>query len=221
MRVMKGAWVGGALLAGGIITAIAMAHRAHTAAPLEHAHKAANAAQLRAARLALPKELSGVYLGMDLAELRRARPAAKVNAEAEEPLYFVYDERLPSKSRAVYQVRKSDLALEKLQVASQLPGGVDDIEARVAAHSARYGAVTGIWDCPDRGRVYLATRRFTWQVEDIALMDVYLIIGENVSATLYAAPQAAIVQSLKGAACVATHDNGLTSFPVPAATVKR
>jgi hypothetical protein len=219
MRTMKGAWVWGALLAG-VVTALVAVWRSERPIPVERAHKAASDAQLRASRLALPGELVGVYLGMDLAALRRARPRAGVNAKAEETTHFVYDEALPGAARAVYLVRKSDLVLEKLQLATQLRG-VDDIQTRVAAHSARYGAVTGIWDCPDRGRAYLATRRFTWQVEGIALMDVYLILGESVSATLYAAPPSLIATSLREAGCVAVRDDGLTRFPVPRASLPR
>lgn len=220
MRSMKTAWVWGALGAAALVALAAMWRSTYRHAPVERAHRGASAAQQRASRLALPRELAGVYLGMELTELRRVRPRAQVNQAAEEPLHFVYGEPLANAMRVVYLVRKRDLVLEKLQVASQLRG-VSDIEPRVGAHSARYGAVTGVWDCPDRGQAYLATRRFTWQVEDIALMDVYLIVGESVSATLYAAPRALIAESLRNAGCVAVKDDGLTQFPVPRATLRR
>jgi hypothetical protein len=220
MPSMKSVWVWGALGGAVIVALVAMWRSTHTAAPVERGHRTANAAQLRASRLALPTELAGVYLGMDLGALRRARPRAQVNQAAEERLHVVYGEPLANAMRAVYLVRKSDFVLEKLQVASQLRG-VDDIQPRITAHSNRYGAVTGVWDCPDRGKAYLATRRFTWQVEDIALMDVFLIVGESVSATLYAAPLPVIAESLRNAGCVATKDDGLTRFPVPRASVQR
>jgi hypothetical protein len=220
MAAMKGIWGFGLLLAGVIAVLVVMRGPSHTPAPAERAHKTANPAQLRASRLALPRELEGVYLGMDLAELQRVRPSAKPNPKADEAQHIVYGEALPGASRAMYFLGRRSFLLEKLQVATQFRG-VENIQTRVAAHSTRYGAATGIWDCPDQGASHLATRRFTWQVEGIALMDVYLLIGDTVSATLYAAPKQVIGESLRGAGCAPAQSDGLTQFPVPRLTVPR
>jgi hypothetical protein len=161
----------------------------------------------------LPDEVAGVYLGMNPGRLLLARPRAKLNTQAQEPVYVVYDEAISPTVGVLYMFRSGTLKLEKVQVATRL-SGVEAIAPRVAAHAQRYGDASGIWDCPGDGG-HVPTRRFSWTRGSAGAMDVYLLVGEQVSATLFVAPTGVIREAVMSARCVPTPPERLSRFPVP------
>jgi hypothetical protein len=162
----------------------------------------------------LPPELAAVYLGMSPTQLTLARPKSVRNQRADEGSYLVYDEGLSQASRVLYSFGSARLALEKVQIASEL-ANVQQIAPRIAAHAQRLGTPSGVWDCPaDVKR--LPTRRFSWTRGHVGAMDVYLLLGARVSATLYVAPSGVIRDSLANARCTPTPPERLKAFPIPA-----
>jgi hypothetical protein len=170
---------------------------------------------LRASQQALPNTLAGVYIGMDVTQLKSVRVRAAPNQKSvDDPAYIVYGESLPNRSRAMYFFDKRSLALAKVQVAEQLPG-IEAIQERINTNATRYGAATGVWDCPNQAGSHLATRRLSWTRDPVGVEDVYLVVGQTALATLYVAPSQLITAELKAARCVTTPEGRLTFFPVP------
>lgn len=153
----------------------------------------------------------GVYLTMLQTELMRVRPGAHRNAEGDEPTRLLLQEALPDGDKVLYFIDETDLRLQRVQVATKLRG-VEDIQGRVDAEDARYGATTGVWDCPLM-QGSLPTRRFTWLSDGVGIMDNYLIVGDSVSATLVIAPAAAITESLVRASCRPVVPDRVSKFP--------
>jgi hypothetical protein len=165
----------------------------------------------------IPELLEGVYLGMPLDRARQARPqmVPDLSTRNPEPDTVVFEERFPNGARAVYVYARPGDALERVQVLSLLPT-VNAIAPHLAAMNAQYGTPTGIWDCPQTGGV--PTRRFTWRHGETTVSDIFLVVGERVSVTLYIAPSDVIGRSLRMAACRPLRDpSELESFPVTTA----
>ncbi len=161
----------------------------------------------------LPKEIADVYLGMNPGRLLLARPRAKLNREAHEPAYVVYDEALSPSLGVLYMFRSGTLKLEKIQIATRL-GDVNAIGPRIAANTQRYSNPSGVYDCPGDAS-HVPTRRFTWTRGSAGAMDVYLLVGSQVSATLFVAPTGVIREAVASARCIPTPPERLSRFPVP------
>lgn len=159
LRGWGGVLVVAGLLGGSVLGILGCSRDERPNKPAPKADKGPDAFGLASQRL-LPEELAGVYLGMDSEALQKVRPASKRNTEADEGAYLVYDEHVMG-SRAVYQVRKDDLRLEKVQLASSLKS-LAEIAPRLQRLQKRYGPNSGIWDCPRTPSSLLPTRRFTW-----------------------------------------------------------
>lgn len=163
----------------------------------------------------IPDLLEGIYLGMPLAEARRVRPRMTPELSNDNPEArgtTIFDENLPNGARVVYVFTRSPDRLERVQILSMLPS-VEAVAAHLAAMNTQYGAPTGIWDCPQTGGV--PTRRFTWRHGETTVSDVFLVVGERVSVTLYIAPSAVIERSLRMGSCVPVNDPArIGAFPV-------
>lgn len=158
----------------------------------------------------MPSVVSGVHLGMPLAEAREARRMTPdLNARAEEGT-AVFEERLPNGSRVMYVFDRRD-RLQRVQVLSMIPP--EGVGPHLSAMNAQYGTPTGVWDCPSTGGV--PTRRFTWRHGETTVSDIFLVHANQVSVTLYIAPSAVIERSLRMGACrpIASADE-LDVFPV-------
>jgi hypothetical protein len=160
----------------------------------------------------LLSEVPGVYLTMLQTELMKTRPAAHRNEQGDEPTRLLLEERLGDGRQVLYFIDESNLRLQRVQVAARLRG-VEDIQGRVDAEDARYGASAGIWDCPLM-KGSLPTRRFTWHSDGVGLMDSYLIVGDAVSATLVIAAPVAITESLTLAKCQPVTPDRVNQFPI-------
>lgn len=163
----------------------------------------------------IPDLLEGLYLGIPLADARRARPRMTPelqNAGPEEENTIVFEERFPNGARAIYVFERETDRLQRIQVLSLLPS-VDAMAPHLVAMNEQYGTPTGIWDCPQTGNV--PTRRFTWRHGETTISDIFLIYGNRVSVTLYIAPSGIIERSLRMAACRPVRSREeLESFPI-------
>ena len=163
----------------------------------------------------MPPLLEGIRLGMTKIEARRARPALTPNtagADPAEPHLESWEERFENGARAVYVFERESELLQRVQVLSLLPD-VRAIAPHLTAMNEQYGTPTGVWDCPDTQGV--PTRRFTWRHGNTTIADIFLIVGNRVSQTLYIAPTPVIHLSLRRAACRPLTDRDqLGNFPV-------
>jgi cell division protein FtsB len=145
----------------------------------------------------IPSMVAGVYLGMPLADARRARRMTPDLTGQPEPGTAVFEESLPNGSRAVYVFDARNDRLQRLQILSMIPTA--GIGPHLTAMNDQYGRPTGIWDCPNTGGV--PTRRFTWRHGETTVSDVFLIRGDQASVTLYLAPSGVIERSLRMGEC--------------------
>lgn len=171
----------------------------------------------RASEAEMPKVLAGVYLDMDEAQLQAVRAAAKRHEPADSEAHYVFTEALGRPGKALYLFSRSSHRLARVQLAQQL-GGVNDLSPRIDDLQGHYGPMTGVWDCPPAPG-QLPTRRFTWLRGPVGVMDVVLLLGEQVAATLYVGPRDDILTSLAQAGCTPTPPERFSTFPaVPAST---
>ena len=160
----------------------------------------------------MPSLLDGVALGMSIAELRSARPAiAERPVNPSEPGAQAFGERFENGAQAVYVFIRGEDILERVQVLSLLPR-TEAVRPHFDAMNDRYGAPSGVWDCPDTDGA--ATRRFTWRGATTTVSDVFLIVRGRVSVTLYIAPNEVIGRSLQRSRCHPVRREDLDRFPV-------
>jgi hypothetical protein len=168
----------------------------------------------QASRSRLPADLAGVFLGMDEDALKAARPSARRHPRSDAPDYYVYHERRSPAGQVLYLFQRSTQRLARVQLAEQLP---DDaaLPVRIQRLQQRFGAPSGIWDCPMVAG-QLPTRRFSWTrggAGDLGIMDVVLLLGPRVLATTYFGEIGDIQGSLRSAGCVPTPPERLSKFP--------
>jgi hypothetical protein len=161
----------------------------------------------------VPDAIAGVRLGMTREEIHRLRPAVRPDTRTgAEPGLVLEREDLANGARAFYAFEASNARLQRIQLSSIL-GSTAEISPRLHAMNERYGAPSGVWDCPDTGGV--PTRRFTWRAAHTTVSDVFLIYGGRVSATLYVAPTEVIERSLSISGCRPLESReALDLFPV-------
>lgn len=164
-------------------------------------------------REALPASLRNIVLGMPASALRTQRPRAQPSSAISEPGMFAYEETLAPSEQAIFFFDDATRKLARLQAAARL-AGVESIEPRLRALERALGPASGVWNCPSTSG--LPTRRFSWFRGDWGLMDAYLIAGEQVAATRYVAPRAALQASLATQRCAAVPPGALRHFPVAA-----
>lgn len=160
----------------------------------------------------IPDVLGDIALGMTLDEVRRVRGSAMApdDRPAEEGIRQ-WHERLPNGGEVMYGFEASVGVLLQVQILSLLPD-VTAIAPHLTAMNEMYGVPTGIWDCPRTGDV--PTRRFTWRRSETGISDIFLIVGERVSLTLYITTVERTAQSLSRAGCQPIAPDALDSFPV-------
>lgn len=163
----------------------------------------------------LSPKLNNVYFGMKQPELQAARPRAARRTEADEPRFFMFDERLSKDERVVYGIDNKSLELTKVQIAGRL-SSVEEVAPRIALMQSRYGSPKGVWDCT-AAPGQLPTRRFLYQRSALGVMDSFLLIGDTIAVTLYVAPLSILKESLTIARCKPTPPEAFARFPaVPA-----
>jgi len=163
-------------------------------------------------RALMPTLLDGVALGTSLEEVRALRGAAMIpdDRPAEEGIQQ-WHERLSNGGEVMYGFEERLGLLLQVQVLSLLPD-VNAIAPHLRAMNEAYGSPTGIWDCPRTGDV--PTRRFTWRRAETAVSDIFLIVGERVSLTLYITTSDRTAHSLARAGCTPITPDALDVFPV-------
>lgn len=163
----------------------------------------------------IPSALEGVRLGQTLEEVRRARTGVSQEPIEQqglnEPGMVMHEEELANGARVVYAFERNSGHLQRLQMLSLLPS-TEAIAPHLAAMNDQYGTPTGIYDCPNTGGV--PTRRFTWRHGETTVSDVFLVYGGRVSVTLYIAPNAIILRSLRMAGCRPVGADQIGQFPV-------
>lgn len=159
----------------------------------------------------MPDELRGVYLGMSVAELRRARPAMREGrgGRTDAPLW---EETLESGARVVAQVAPRPSVLVKVQMLSRLED-VGALRGHFEALRARYGDPTGFWDCPERETVS-PVRRITWRGERVTLMEAILVYGGGASVTLVVSANDDVARALTASACTPVTSATLARWPI-------
>ncbi|MFT3923081.1 MAG: hypothetical protein QM778_11140 [Myxococcales bacterium] len=160
----------------------------------------------------MPRPLSGVFLGMDEAQLRTVRPKAKRHAEADASSLYVFDEAIGKNGQALYLFSRETHLLARVQLAEHL-AGMEALGARVQELQDEYGPVSGVWDCEVHSG-QLPTRRFSWLRGLVGVMDVVLLLGERAMNTLYVGTRDDIQSSLVQGACVPTPPERFSQFPV-------
>lgn len=160
----------------------------------------------------MPRLLEGIALGSSLEEVRALRGRAMVpdDRPAEEGIQQ-WHERLSNGGEVMYGFESRLGLLLQVQVLSLLPD-VTAIAPHLQAMNEQYGPPTGIWDCPRTGDV--PTRRFTWRRAETAVSDIFLIVGERVSLTLYITTSDRTQHSLARAGCAPISPDALDVFPV-------
>ncbi len=163
----------------------------------------------------IPRLLEGVRLGQSLAEVRAQRPqlgASPIEQQGRvEPGMEMYEEELSNGGRAIFAFERATGRLQRLQMLSLLPSP-EAITPHLTAMHDQYGSPTGVWDCPMTGGV--PTRRFTWRHGETTVSDVFLVYGGRVSVTLYIAPNAIILRSLRMSGCRPADPAEIGQFPV-------
>ena len=145
-----------------------------------------------------PPPLEGLSLGMTESELRELRPNIQLKTDGHGPGTW-FEERLADNAQALYAFGEQSERLGQVQVLSVV--APEGIGPHLTALVERYGSPTGIWHCPGSGPDAMATRRFTWHMEDVSVQDVVLVHPRGVSVTFYIAPTEVIGQSLQLSAC--------------------
>lgn len=146
----------------------------------------------------MPDLLEGVRLGITLAELQEVRNVVpKQDAQGE--VMDMYEEMLSSRSQVVYAVDGELDVLMRIQIMSSIPPRA--VAPHLEAMVARYGAPTGIWNCPATGAGGIPMRRFTWRGSAVTVQDILLIHPGGVSQTLYIASTESIAASLRISHC--------------------
>jgi hypothetical protein len=160
----------------------------------------------------MPDLLEGIALGSSLEEVRAIRGSAMIldDRPAEEGIEQ-WHERLPNGGEVMYGFEQRLGLLLQVQVLSLLPD-VNAIAPHLRAMNEAYGSPTGIWDCPRTGDV--PTRRFTWRRAETAVSDIFLIVGERVSLTLYITTSDRTAHSLARSGCRPITPDALDVFPV-------
>jgi hypothetical protein len=208
--------LGGGILAFNVWTdheaAIAEAERDARRAEREAEAEAARAELREESADAMPELLEGVALGQTVDEVRRARPprALAPSTSRSDPDLSLFEEHLPNGAEIMYGFDADDGTLVQVQVLSLLPT-LEGLTPHLAAMHERYGAPTGIWDCPRTGD--MPTRRFTWRRSHTTIADVMLIYGNRISLTLYIATSDAMGVSLRRSGCHPTPPDQLDQFP--------
>ena len=147
----------------------------------------------------MPDELKDVRLGMDEAELRKLRPAARPDVRGgrpQEPYHWLVESLGGSEVR--FAVSDEAGRLVRIQVLSKLPS-LPALQAHLAAMNERYGSVSGLWRCATGDG--LPTLRFTWRGHRVSVADIVLIHPGGVSVTLDVAPDTLVGRSLQLGGC--------------------
>jgi hypothetical protein len=168
----------------------------------------------RASAQRLPRELKGVFLGMEAAGLKLVRPRAKHHAAADGSGYAALTEVFPApgtRKQVLYLFESGRRRLARVQIAEPL-AGPEAVIPRIADLQSEYGPPSGVWNCPPR-EGQLPSRRMTWTRGLVGVMDVVLMLREHASATLYVAAVADVQTSLEQAACVAVSPEKFNKFP--------
>lgn len=161
----------------------------------------------------MPELLSGVRLGIPLAELREARSSIVPKQDASGEVMDMYEEMLSGRSQVVYAVDGELDVLMRIQIMSSIPP--QGVGPHLEAMIARYGAPTGIWNCPATGAGGVPMRRFTWQGSAVTIQDILLIHPAGISQTLYIASTESIAASLRIAHCArVTSREELDELPI-------
>ena len=148
----------------------------------------------------MPAPLDALSLGLDETELLALRPRITPRIRqgpAQAGRWF--EERLPDGGQALYGFDEATDRLAQMQLLSLTqPEGIDTHFRNLVS---LYGPPTGAWHCPETSPAGVATRRFTWRINDVSIQDVWLVHPGGVSLTLYIAPTAVIAQSLRLSEC--------------------
>ena len=160
----------------------------------------------------LPEGYTGIFLGMQLRDLRQVRRAIQRSNTQRERGEVWEEDDAESGARVVYVLTESGL-LSQVQFMSQLEN-VEQLAPHFTALQRRYGSPTGIWDCPETEQTP-PMRRFTWRREGASLMEAVLIHGNTISITLMVSPTEDIGAALQRSQCSPVQNaQQLASFPV-------
>jgi len=159
----------------------------------------------------LPEGYNGVFIGMRLSDLRAVRRSIQRSQQARAQGQ-IWEEDDSSGARVLYLLSQSEL-LEQVQFMSRLEGP-SELAPHFTALQQRYGAPTGVWDCPETDEAP-PLRRFTWRREGASMMEAVLIYGNTVSLTLVIAPTEDIGAALQRSRCAPVQSaQQLAAFPV-------
>lgn len=146
----------------------------------------------------IPDALGGVRLGMSLADLRSARPAATPPMRVT-PGETRWEEELANRAKVVYGFGDDSAHLAMVQVLSQIPP--EGVGPHLTAMQDRYGSATVVMRCSAQSAAGVPTLRFLWQGANVTLQDILLIHDGGVSLTLYVTSNAATAASLRAGGC--------------------
>ncbi|MFO0561131.1 MAG: hypothetical protein U0269_24145 [Polyangiales bacterium] len=159
----------------------------------------------------LPDGYNGIFIGMRLSDLRAVRRGIQRSQQARAQGQL-WEEDDHSGARVLYLLSQSEL-LEQVQFMSRLEG-TSELAPHFTALQQRYGAPTGVWDCPETDEAP-PLRRFTWRREGASMMEAVLIYGSTVSLTLVVAATEDIGAALQRSRCAPVQSaQQLAAFPV-------
>lgn len=159
----------------------------------------------------LPEDYNGIFVGMRLSELRTVRRGMQRSQQARAQGQL-WEEDDSSGARVLYLISQSEL-LEQVQFMSRLEG-TSELAPHFTALQQRYGAPTGVWDCPETDEAP-PLRRFTWRREGASMMEAVLIYGNTVSLTLVVAATEDVGAALQRSRCAPVQSaQQLAAFPV-------
>lgn len=159
----------------------------------------------------MPDGYRGIFIGMPLADLRAVRGGIHRGRESSEGRE-IWEEDDPNGARVVYFLSTHGL-LEQVQFMSRLDA-VEELGPHFTALQRRYGAPTGVWDCPETEEAP-PLRRITWRREGASLMEAVLMYGRTISVTLVVAPTEDIGAALQRSRCSPVQGpEQLAQFPV-------
>jgi len=158
----------------------------------------------------LPSALAGVTHGMDLHALRGIRPRVTRHQAADRGGDLAYQEPLGESSRALYFFSEKG-TLSGMQLVSKL-AGTSAIAPRVMEMTRRGASTPAVFDC-GAASGELPTRRYAWRLGDIMAVDVFVVLGDRVAATLSLSDSATLTTSLAAAGCLPVGDERMTLFP--------
>ncbi len=159
----------------------------------------------------MPEQLRGLQLGMSRDELTRLRPKVR-SSPVRDPKRLYIEEQLENGAQVMYGLDPVSGGLIQVQILSLLPNTAA-ITPHLGAMSEKYGRPTGVWDCAQTDET-LPMRRFTWRKRIAGVMEALLIFRDQVSTTLYIAPNEVLAESLQDGRCSPTPRDRVDNFPV-------